>query len=75
MQNMIITAINKTVEGFGIPAEKINAAVITANTTMLHIFAGYDPSGIANAPFTPATLFGFSLNAGKLGLAVNPGAA
>lgn len=75
MQNMIITAINKTVEGFGIPAEKINAAVITANTTMLHIFAGYDPSGIANAPFTPATLFGFSLNAGKLGLAVNPDAA
>ncbi|MHB1151887.1 MAG: ASKHA domain-containing protein [Eubacteriales bacterium] len=72
LQQLIIDAINKTVTGFGIPAQSINAAVITANTTMLHIFAGYDPSGIANAPFTPATLFGFKVSAVSLGLAMNP---
>lgn len=74
LQQLIIDAVNKTVTGFGVPADSINAAVITGNTTMLHIFAGYDPSGIANAPFTPATLFGFTVRAASLGLAVNPDA-
>ena len=32
--------------------------VICGNTTMLHLFCGLDPSGIAVAPFTPLSLFG-----------------
>ncbi len=72
LQKLIVGAINKTVAGFGVSAQSINAAVITGNTTMLHIFAGYDPSGIANAPFTPATLFGFKVAAASQGLAINP---
>lgn len=72
LQKFIVDAVNQTVRGFGVPELSINAAVITANTTMLHIFAGYDPSGIANAPFTPATLFGFKVSAASLGLAANP---
>lgn len=74
LQHMIIDALNKTIAGFGISGQSINAAVIAANTTMMHIFAGYDPSGIANAPFTPATLFGFKVSAASLGLAIHPDA-
>ncbi len=33
--------------------------IITGNTAMLHILSGKDPAGIATAPFTPETLFGF----------------
>lgn len=36
----------------------IKKYVITGNTTMLHIFMGLDPKGIAVAPFLPKTLFG-----------------
>ena len=38
----------------------LDAAVVTGNTTMLHFWEGLDVSGIAVAPFTPASLFGFS---------------
>lgn len=40
---------------FGEPTE---LSVITGNTTMLHLFCGLDPSGIAVSPFTPKSLFG-----------------
>ena len=40
------------------PDTKIEKYVITGNTTMLHLFTGLDPSGIARAPFTPKSLFG-----------------
>lgn len=33
--------------------------VITGNTTMLHLLTGKDPRGIAVAPFTPESLFGY----------------
>lgn len=34
--------------------ESVREISIVGNTTMLHLFAGVDPSGIAVAPFTPA---------------------
>lgn len=37
---------------------KLDAAVVTGNTTMLHFWEGLDPRGIAVAPFTPMSLFG-----------------
>lgn len=33
-------------------------AVLTGNTTMLHLLTGLDPTPMAAAPFTPASLFG-----------------
>lgn len=58
LRDVIIDGINKVIADFNIEREKINAAVIAANTTMEHVFAGLDPTGIANAPFTPTSLFG-----------------
>ena len=38
--------------------DEISCVVVTGNTTMLHFFTGLDPSGIAQYPFTPKSLFG-----------------
>lgn len=38
--------------------DQVRSAVITGNTTMLHIAAGLDPSSIGVSPFTPQSLFG-----------------
>lgn len=38
-------------------ANKLDAAVITGNTVMLHFWEGLDAGGIAVAPFTPVSLF------------------
>ena len=39
----------------------LTRAVVTGNTTMLHFFAGLDPTGMGAAPFTPLSLFGEAL--------------
>jgi len=49
--------------------DKNNLYTITVagNTTMLHLLAGVNPSGISIAPFIPAFLDGFSCSASELG--------
>jgi len=47
---------------------EITSMVITGNTTMLHLLAGYDPVPMATVPFTPHSLFGAFYTAGDLGL-------
>ncbi len=65
---LIAVAINDSIAKSGVAAESINAAVIAGNTTMLHLLAHLDPRGIANAPFTPSSLFGNKYKAKKIGL-------
>lgn len=48
--------------GQGVERQRLNRAVITGNTTMLHYFAGLDPQGIGCAPFTPASRFDCDLS-------------
>ena len=40
----------------GVAAEQIMSLVIAGNTTMLHLFAGIDPSAMGMVPFTPQFL-------------------
>ncbi len=39
-----------------IPDNRVYSVMVAGNTTMLHLLAGIDPSGIATAPFTPGFL-------------------
>lgn len=48
-------------ESAGADPNDIMAVSVCGNPTMEHLFAGYDPAGIARAPFTPASLFGEDL--------------
>lgn len=70
LRDVIIDGINNVIADFNIEREKINSAVIAGNTTMEHIFAGLDPTGIANAPFTPASLFGDTMMGADSKLAI-----
>jgi uncharacterized 2Fe-2S/4Fe-4S cluster protein (DUF4445 family) len=55
LQKEMLNAINQQIEQFcsleNVPAEYIVKVSISANTTMLHLLAGIDPTPIALAPF------------------------
>lgn len=51
-----------------IPAEKVDALVITGNTVMLYLLTQTDPECLSHAPFAASRLFGETLAAGELGL-------
>jgi len=55
----------------GINVKDIYAAVFSGNTTMLHLLAGFDASGIAVSPFIPATCRTVRLGAKELGIDIN----
>lgn len=42
----------------GVVLSGVQRIVATGNTVMLHLLAGFDPLGLAAAPFTPESLFG-----------------
>lgn len=52
----------------GVAAEQIASLVIAGNTTMLHLFAGVDPSAMGVVPFTPQFLEHVVLRLGDLPL-------
>jgi uncharacterized 2Fe-2S/4Fe-4S cluster protein (DUF4445 family) len=56
-----------------IPAD-ILVAVAAGNTTMQHFLMGLDPSGIAEAPFTPVITEGVTFRTAELGLELHPDA-
>lgn len=64
----------KFADSQGISSEQIVACCIAANTTMLHFLMKYPAAGIAVAPFTPHSLFGLSVSATELELAIHPDA-
>lgn len=55
LQNEVVSAVNQQIEQFcsleNVPAEYIVKISVSANTTMLHLLAGIDPTPIALAPF------------------------
>ena len=56
IQDTLAPLITEALAKAGAPAQNIRCLTIAANTTMLHLFAGVDPSTIGVAPFTPAFL-------------------
>ena len=51
-----------------IATNQITFCTIAANTTMLHLLAGLDPTAMAVSPFTPTSLFGTMYRGEQLGL-------
>jgi uncharacterized 2Fe-2S/4Fe-4S cluster protein (DUF4445 family) len=67
--NLIIKRLLVT---FDLKAHNIFVAVAAGNTTMQHLLLGLDPSGIAEAPFTPVITEGVAFRTDHLGLHMNP---
>lgn len=78
LQSAIVGALNGMLSSAcrkaGAAVEQVQKGVIAANTTMLHLLRGLDPASIAQAPFTPKSLFGADVPAGELGLSMDPNA-
>lgn len=72
LQSSIVNELNGFIaefcQGTEYTSEDIKDAVIAGNTVMLHLLTSYDPKGIATAPFTPTSLFGFDIDAKTIGL-------
>jgi uncharacterized 2Fe-2S/4Fe-4S cluster protein (DUF4445 family) len=62
----------RLLEVSGLKPEDIYVSVAAGNTTMQHILLSLDPSGIAEAPFTPVLTDGVIVNARDAGLMLHP---
>jgi uncharacterized 2Fe-2S/4Fe-4S cluster protein (DUF4445 family) len=67
--NRITTRLLKTAE---LEPEDIFIAVAAGNTTMQHLLLTIDPSGIAEAPFSPVLTDGLVIKAAEIGLELHP---
>jgi len=70
-QRLIVDLINTLQSRSGIDRNDIYDLCITGNTTMLHLLTGLNPTGIANFPFTPKSLFGEAQNPAQCGILAN----
>lgn len=78
MRNLLMRDLNliarRLLETNGLEPEDIFIAVAAGNTTMQHFVLGLDPSGIAEAPFTPVITEGMTFRAAELDLQFHPDA-
>ena len=64
--------IKKTTEHHGVLPQEICNAVISGNTTMIHLLLGLNPEYIRLEPYTPTLLQSIELTAEEVGVAINP---
>ncbi len=78
MQSLILDCFNEMLDIFsvqhGIEPDRIRKAVVVGNTTMSHLFLGYDATSLARAPFEPAFTGPVSRTAKEMDLHMEPGA-
>lgn len=73
LKDLVVSAVREIIENFkiGNHIDRIARLTVAANTTMLHIFLGVDPTPIGISPFTPPFLKTQRLPGKRLGLAVD----
>ncbi len=76
MHDLLVNDVNKIIRrllevGELVP-EDIFVVVAAGNTTMQHFFLGLDPSGIAEAPFSPVLTDGLMVKPADVGLQLHP---
>jgi uncharacterized 2Fe-2S/4Fe-4S cluster protein (DUF4445 family) len=75
LKNSLVDSLNSLIfrlaERNGVSCEKIAAASVGANTTMVHLFLGLNPQNICSAPYIPVVNSPGIVKAGLLGLTIN----
>lgn len=78
LQQAVVGCLNELAKGLaeaaGLSTAAIDAVSVAANTAMLHMLLGVDPSPLAMAPFTPPFTASRRLPAAEIGLTAAPGA-
>ncbi|HUW66018.1 MAG TPA: ASKHA domain-containing protein, partial [Spirochaetia bacterium] len=76
LKKAVLGTLNQLIERIGnrnnIPAGEISAATIGANSTMIHLLLGLDPSRIAVTPYIPVVNNPGLFKAAEVGLEINP---
>ena len=76
LQQAVVRTLNgiiaRLAAGEQIEGRKISAVTVGANTTMVHLLLGLDPSRICRAPYIPLVNQPGSVRAAEIGLAINP---
>lgn len=76
MQSAIVNTLNVLISRLEqeqqIDRMEISAVAVGANTTMVHLLLGLDPSRICMAPYIPVVNLPASIEAAQIGLQVNP---
>ncbi len=70
--NTVNGLIKKTTSAHGVSPQEICNAVISGNTTMLHLLLGLNPEYIRLDPYTPTIMKSLHLTASEVGIAINP---
>ena len=70
MQSMICKRINEMLLDMT-EGKSLEKLYVTANTTMLHIFMGVDPSSIGIYPFEPKFCYSLTVNGSELGISAS----
>ncbi len=78
LQGMLIkqleSLMKELLDRYSVAPESIHSITAVGNPTMIHLFTGVDPSGIATAPFTPAFTAPQIIQASKVGFTTSPNA-
>jgi uncharacterized 2Fe-2S/4Fe-4S cluster protein (DUF4445 family)/CheY-like chemotaxis protein len=78
LQQLLIRDLNmitkRLLESFNLESKDILVAVAAGNTIMQHFMLSLDPSGIAEAPFTPLITEGMTFRSQDVGLKLHPDA-
>lgn len=77
LQNRVVDAVNRLIFNLqrraAVAEEEITEAVVSANTTMEHIFAGVSPKSIGKSPFAPRYRELPAMRAEQINLALTSG--
>ncbi len=77
LRTRVLKSINDLIEkaccAHDVDTMEICNAVISGNTTMLHLLLGLMPEYIRLEPYTPTIMQSFYLTAAEVGIAINPG--
>ena len=75
LQASVVEEFNKLLgilsDGAGIPLDRIYEVAVVGNTCMAHLFAGVDPTNLAQAPYVPVFSRSLILEARELGININ----
>jgi len=76
LQQAVVGTLNSIIERLalkqGIDGQSISAITVGANSTMVHLLLGLDPSRICMAPYIPVVNLPGYISASAIGLAINP---
>jgi uncharacterized 2Fe-2S/4Fe-4S cluster protein (DUF4445 family) len=75
LRSLVINGINSLIANvsfeIGVERQNIYETTVAANSTMMHLFLGVDPSGIGRSPYIASFTMGTSFRASEIGLFIS----